>query len=180
MIDLKGERNRDVDGATSVIALPSSSVSSPLMLPSLLFDDSSRPDLVDMSAVLPMLIWLVSSRGSITRAPVSSRGSMTRAPAFTTSAAGECTGGMEPEKSVDPSSACSGELLVVTQAVDSGTVVKLARAVVVGGPDEVSFMRMSPYSCCAATSTAALWLFGTGFRSEKNEISRYLDTTLAW
>ena len=86
---------------------------------------------------------------------------------------------MEPEYSVDPSSACSGELLVVTQAVDSGTAVKLACAVLVGGLDKILFIGMSPYSSCAATSTAALWLFGTGFCSEKNEISRYLDTLSA-
>ena len=63
---LKGERYRDVNGATSVIALFSSSASLPLMSPSLLFDDSSRPDLVHMSAVLPMLIWPVSSWKSMT------------------------------------------------------------------------------------------------------------------
>ena len=69
--------------------------------------------------------------------------------------------GMEPESSVDPSSACSEELSVVTRAVGSGTVMRLGRAVLVGGRDGVSSMGMSP-------------------RSETNFISRYLDTISAW
>ena len=78
-----------------------------------------------------------------------------------------------------PFSACRGELLVVTGAVDGETVVNLARAVMIGGLDEVSFMGISAYSCCAATSTAALWLSDTGHRSAKNETLRYLDTISA-
>ena len=160
----RGVRYRDADGATFVTALLSSSAWSPPMSSLLLFDDSSPAALVHVSAVLPMLIWSVSSPGSITWAP-----------AFTMSAAGECTGGVETEYSVARSSACSGELLVVTGAVDSETVVDLVRAVVIGGLDEVSFMGISACSCCAATSTAAVWLSGTGYRSAKNETLRYLD-----